>query len=451
VSGLAFGGALPAGSLGGGLGVGRRFAAGPFGGNLLAAGSRGAGVVHFAGRLAEATGRVVTAGGGHPLDFRRRGVPPRRRRRSPLLALAKPLGIAALTVALPLSLGSWLLTSHQFQLHGIDVGREPAPWAAAARVPAPWVRQALAPLLGRNLLRLPLAEVRQRLASNPWIATAEVAKELPDRLRVTVAERRPAVLLRGGAGAGHDALLFADAAGRPIAAVGSPAEEVAARRRGLLVVGLPQFAAAAAAAAAADATAATPAAAAAAASRTPSSSLLAPPGSDAMPAAAATAVTGALRLAAQLRRLRPGWTAALSQIDVVDEDDYQLRVEGLPCPLLVRGSRLADNLVRFEQLLPELRRRYPALATVDLRFSRRIVVQAAHVAPPIQPGKAAQSVEPARSAQPVKAAPPVSPAQAVKPVPPAQAVKPMPPAPAAKTMAPPTPAAPTSSRGSDNL
>jgi len=321
---------------------------------------------------------ILAAGGGsgsgHPLDFRRRGAPPRRRRRSPLLALAKPLGIAALTVGLPLSLGAWLLTSRQFQLHGIDVGREPAPWAATARVPAPWVRQALAPLLGRNLLRLPLDEVRQRLAANPWIATAEVAKELPDRLRVTVAERRPAVLLRGGAGAGHDALLYADAAGRTIAAVGSPAEEAAARRRGLLVVGLPRF-------------------------------------------AAATAAAGALRLADQLRRLRPGWTAALSQIDVVDEDDFQLRVEGLPCPLLVRGSRLADNLVLFEQLLPELRRRYPALASVDLRFSRRIVVQAAHVAPPIQP---------------------------------APAVKPVPPAPAVKTMAPPAPAAPTSSRGSDN-
>lgn len=364
-----------------------------------------------------ATGRVVAAGGDHPLDFRRRGAPPRRRRRSPLLALAKPLGIAALTVALPLSLGAWLLTSRQFQLHGIDVGREPAPWAAAARVPAPWVRQALAPLLGRNLLRLPLAEVRQRLAANPWIAAAEVAKELPDRLRVTVAERRPAVLLREGAGAGHDALLYADAAGRPIAAVGSPAEEATARRRGLLVVGLPRF-------------------------------------------AAATAVAGALRLADQLRRLRPGWMAALSQIDVVDEDDYQLRVEGLPCPLVVRGSRLADNLVRFDQLLPELRRRYPALAAVDLRFSRRIVIQPAQRTPPIQPVKAAQAV---KAAQVVK---PLPPAQVVKPAPPAQAVKPVasvkptqpvprapavPPAPAAKTMAPPAPAAPTSSRGSDNL
>ena len=329
---------------------------------------------------------------GRPLDFRRRGAPPRRRRRSPLLALAKPLGIAALTVALPVALGAWLITSRQFQLHGIDVAAARAPWPAAARVPAPWVRQALAPLLGRNLLRLPLAEVRQRLAANPWIAAAEVAKELPDRLQVTVAERRPAVLLRGGAGAGHDALLYADAAGRPIAAVGSPAEEEAARRRGLLVVGLPRL-------------------------------------------AAATAVAGALRLADQLRRLRPGWTAALSQIDVVDEDDYQLRVEGLPCPLLVRGSRLADNLVRFEQLLPELRRRYPALAAVDLRFSRRIVIQPAQGVPPAEVVKPLPPVRAATTMAPLPL--PAPPATRMAPLPlpaaPATTVAPSPP-PAAHTL-----------------
>jgi cell division septal protein FtsQ len=364
-------------------------------------------------------GAMAAAGVGRPLDFRRRGAPPRRRRRSPLLALAKPLGIAALAVALPLALGAWLLTSRQFQLHGIDVAPARAPGQAAARVPSPWVRQALAPLLGRNLLRLRLAEVRLRLAANPWIAAAEVAKELPDRLQVTVAERRPAVLLRGafagraggagGAGAESDALVYADAAGRPIAAVGSPAAAAAARRRGLLVVGLPRYAAA-------GATGKLPAL---------RPELLAPPGSDVMPAAAAAGIAGALQLAAQLRRLRPAWTTALTQIDVVDEDDYQLRVEGLPCPLLVRGSRLADNLVRFEQLLPELRRRYPALAAVDLRFSRRIVVQLAPAAPQL----------------PVKAALPVKPEQVVKPAPPAPA--------AAKT-APPPPAA-SSSRASDTL
>jgi hypothetical protein len=359
-------------------------------------------------------GGLATAGGaaaaaGRVLDFRRRGAPPRRRRRSPLLALGKPLGIAAVTVALPLALGLWLLTSHQFQLRTIIVsgasaapGAQPAPAqppvraieaagplakepaavsavqappagpppaGTAARVPAAWVRQALAPLVGRNLLRLPLSEVRLRLAANPWIAAAEVAKELPDRLRVTVAERQPAVLLRIG-----EALLYADAAGRPIAPVGSPSSPAELRKQGLLVVSLPPQLT----------------------KPSPGPPMLAPPPAQAPPGAAAApaspaapeidngltpaaraGVAGALRLAAQLRLLRPGWTPSLSQIDVVDEDDFQLRVPGLPCPLLVRGSRLADNLSRFEQLLPELRRRYPALAAVDLRYSRRIVVQPA--------------------------------------------------------------------------
>jgi hypothetical protein len=295
------------------------------------------------------------AGGSRALDFRRRGAPPRRRRRSLLLALARPLGVALLTVALPLGLCTWLLTSQRFQLRDVSVNRRAETAGAfahqAERVPAGWVRRELAPLAGRNLLRLPLAEVRQRLAANPWIAAADVAKQLPDRLRVTVLERRPAVLLRSG-----EALLFADAAGRPIAPVGSPAEEAAARRQGLLVVAFPPRLA-------------------------PVLPAL-PDGQGAPAGEAASGIAGALLLSAQLRQLRPGWRPAVSQIDVVDEDDYQLHAAGLPCPLLVRGSRLAGNLVRFEQLLPELKRRYPALAGVDLRFSRRIVVQPASPAPP---------------------------------------------------------------------
>jgi cell division septal protein FtsQ len=471
-------------------------------------------------------------GAGRVLDFRRRGAPPRRRRRNPLLALARPLGVALAAVALPLALAGWLFTSPRFQLRHVVVvpaavapaaaaapasaaarktqaalapppsrpavatalaagtvpappsmapvagaspagsmatapearpvlaappalmapldaaaspppaaqlapatfaarlavvaraaavslaallsaavretraalasspagSASPAPPSAAApirapvvvratpppmpgRVPAAWVQQALAPLLGRNLLRLPLAEVRQRLATNPWIAAVDVAKQLPDGLRVSVAERRPAVLLRSG-----EALLYADAAGRQIAPVGSPAEAEAARRQELLVVTLPPpFA-----------------------GKGPAPAP--PPGGDGAPAAATAPgegereIAGALLLAARLRELRPAWTKALSRIDVVDEDDYQLHVSGLPCPLLVRGSHLAGNLERFEQLLPDLRRRYPALASVDLRFSRRIVVQPAAV-PAIQPATT-PAVRPAAAA----ARPPAPPA-----------------------------------------
>ena len=343
------------------------------GGGVLGAFSM-AGGAGFAGGGGLAGGALAGGGlegAGRVLDFRRRGAPPRRRRRNPLLALVRPLGVAVTAVALPLALAGWVLTSPRFQLRHVEVVAAAAAPAAAApprpagRVPAAWVQQALAPLAGRNLLRLPLAEVRQRLAANPWIAAVDVAKQLPDRLRVRIAERRPAVLLRSG-----EALLYADAAGRPIAPVESPAAAAAARRQELLVVTLP------------------PPFAGTAPPLGPQ-----PPGDGAPGTAAATAATaageregeariaGALLLAARLRELRPAWSRSLSRIDVVDEDDYQLHVEGLPCPLLVRGSHLAGNLGRLEQLLPELRRRYPALASVDLRFSRRIVIQPAIAGP----------------------------------------------------------------------
>jgi hypothetical protein len=416
MSAIALGGRLAAGIFGAGVPA-------MAGGGLPAmAGTAMAGAI--GGGLATAAGPSSAA--GRVLDFRRRGAPPRRRRRSPLLALGKPLGIAAMTVALPLALGAWLLSSRQFQLHGIAVVRPAAALAGSApaaalagfapRVPAAWVRQALAPLLGRNLLRLPLAEVRLRLAANPWVAAVEVAKELPDRLRVSVAERRPALLLRLG-----EELLYADAAGRPIAPVDSPAAAAALRRQGLLVVSLPPLLArpqppgAALAGAGSGATIA----------GVVGGALIAgvAGGAPGMDSAAGAGVAGALRLAAQLRLLRPEWTQSLSQIDVVDEDDFRLRVDGLPCPLLVRGSRLADNLVRFEQLLPELRRRYPALAAVDLRYSRRIVVQPAAAATAAAKAAAAAAAAPAATASVTGAA--------VKPAPPAAAVKPAPAAAAA--------------------
>ncbi|HVT61311.1 MAG TPA: FtsQ-type POTRA domain-containing protein [Thermoanaerobaculia bacterium] len=277
----------------------------------------------------------AAATGGRVLDFRRRAVPPRRRRRPLLLALARPLAVAVVTVALPLCLGTWVLTSRRFQLRAVAV-------TGTQRVSAAWVRWALAPLEGRNLLRLPLAEVLARLAANPWIASAEVAKELPDRLRVHVAEKRPMVLLHA---AGQ--LSYADAQGQPIAPVGSPAEEEAARRLGLLVVALAR----------------------------PLREL---PGG----------IAGALEVAAELRAVRPDWAAALSQVEALGEEDYRLRIDNLPCPLLVRGGRVGAQLARFERLLPELTRRYPALSGVDLRFARRIVVEPAPA--PAAPAGASQ-------------------------------------------------------------
>ncbi len=345
-----------------------------------------------AGAAAGASGGMGGMGGGRVLDFRRRGAPPRRRRRSLQLSLAKPLGVAVLTVALPLALATWVLTGRRFQLHAVTINRRREPafqGVVAPRVAESWVRQALAPLTGRNLLRLPLAEVRQRLGGNAWIASAEVTKELPDRLRVTLAERHPVVLLRHG-----EELLFADAAGRPIAPVASAAEREAARRQGLLVVRFSEPAFAVAAAAGAPPALPAPLAPLAPMNRPAPAGF----GDVASAAPRAGGHAGARRLADQLRRLRPAWTSALTEIEVMDEDDYRLRIDGLPCPLLVRGSRLADNLARFEQLLPELKRRYPALSAVDLRFARRIVVQPAPASVPRPSPPAPRSAQPSAGA-----------------------------------------------------
>ncbi len=58
--------------------------------------------------------------------------------------------------------------------------------------------RALAPLLGANLLSLPLPLVEELLSANPWVEGVTVEKRLPNELRVSVVERRPAALLRDG-------------------------------------------------------------------------------------------------------------------------------------------------------------------------------------------------------------------------------------------------------------
>ncbi|MFY9821812.1 MAG: FtsQ-type POTRA domain-containing protein [Thermoanaerobaculia bacterium] len=280
-----------------------------------------------------ATGTLTTTAGmpgtGRVLDFRqgfrRRGTQPRRRRKSLLLALLRPLAMAVTVVALPTGLVYWVLTAPMFRLHNVDVG------GPLRRVPADSVRQALAPLHGRNLVRLSLADATARLQRNPWIEKVEIAKELPDGLRVKLAERRPVALLLSG-----DALAYADMAGRPIAPVATPDEREEARKAGLLVVSF---------------------------ARNPH------PGG----------VGAALKVAAELGRVQPDWAAKLAQIEVLgeDEEDFRLHTDALPFPLLVTAGQVGPKVQRLVELLPELTQRYSRIEAVDLRFSRRIVVQPA--------------------------------------------------------------------------
>jgi cell division septal protein FtsQ len=266
------------------------------------------------------------------LDFRRRGAPPRRKRKSLLVKLLKPLALAVALVALPAGVVAWVLTAPLFQLREVDV--RPVQGAPTGRVTPDQVRQALAPLQRKNLVRLSLAEAAARVQSNPWIASVEIAKELPNRLRVRIAERKPIALLL----AGRD-LVFADADGRAIAPVATPAELEAARKQGLLVVSF---------------------------ARKPYPNGMA----------------AALKVASELGRVEPNWAAKLAQIEVLGEEDFRLRTDALPFPLVVKEGEVGPKVQRLVTLLPELSRRYPKIDAVDLRFSRRIVVQPGEFAPP---------------------------------------------------------------------
>jgi cell division protein FtsQ len=277
------------------------------------------------------TAAVIPPGaGGRVLDFRRRGTPHRRRRKSLLVKLLKPLAAAVGLVALPAGLVAWVLTAPRFQLRAVEV-RE-IKGSPGHRVSADSIRQALAPLQGQNLVRLSLADAVARVRRNPWVASVEIAKELPDRLRVRLSERKPIALLLAGSD-----LVFADADGRAIAPVATPVELEAARKAGLLVV-----------------------------------SFRGAPHPNGMAAA--------LHVAAEVGRVDPNWAAKLAQIEVLGEEDFRLRTDALPFPLLVKEGEVAPKLQRLVTLLPELTRRYPKIEAVDLRFSRRIVVQPANSA-----------------------------------------------------------------------
>jgi cell division protein FtsQ len=231
-------------------------------------------------------------------------------------------------------------------LAGADVVVE----GGTQRVKPAWVRQALAPYRGKNLVRLPLTELAEAVQKNPWVQSVELQKELPGRLRVALTERRPVALLRSGVG-GRGAngangasepggLVYADPDGQPIVEVDSVPE---ARKAGLLEVFFSRPV----------------------------------PGG----------MAGALEVAGELGRVRPDWAAALTRIDVLGEEDFRLHTEALPFPVVVTRGEVGPKARRLEELLPELERRYPVIESVDLRFSRRIVVQPG--APPAGTGAGA--------------------------------------------------------------
>jgi cell division protein FtsQ len=276
------------------------------------------------------------------VPFRRRsGLPVRRRSR--LAVLARPFLVATAIVGIPAAALWWSATSPRFGLAALEV-------QGSERVGEPWVRRQLDHLLGRNLVWMPLGEVERTLSGHPWVAGAEVTKQLPDRLRVVVVERRPAAILEDGRRRS-----WLEAGGRRIAPI--PAEE-----------------------------------------QTPPEVLTVrwDGAADAEPTRRTAVLAAALGAARELRRTAPDWGRALAAVEVLGDEEFRLEsvpregAPGLPFPLLVRfggeapgegSEEMASRLRRLETLLPEIRAAtgagLPEPASVDLRYRHRIVVRPA--------------------------------------------------------------------------
>lgn len=257
----------------------------------------------------------------------RRPLPTRRRRRSGVAALvAGALVRAILLVGLPVAVVVWLLYSPYFLIRQVVV-------EGGARVSAAWVKENLQPLVGRHVLGVSLAAVQRRLSSHPWVASVELRRELPDRLRVNVVERQPAALLLRG-----DEVLFLDAAGETIAPCPPGGGEGLLRVRSAFAGPAP--------------------------------------------------VAAVLDVVAELQRAEPSWGLGVREVAVLGEGEFRLATEPLPFPLLVKSGEVREGVDNLRRVLPEVTRRWRGIGSVDLRQPRRLVVQHAGLAPAAAPAAA---------------------------------------------------------------
>ncbi len=280
---------------------------------------------------------------GNVLPFRRRaGVRVRRRRRG--FGVTRQFLLALVLVGSPASALWWSATSPRFAVSQLQV-------VTSERVNRSWMEARLQHLMGRNLVWMSMESVERSLSGHPWIAGVEVTKALPDRLRVAVVERRPVAVLEAG-----DERFYVDRTGRVIAPVGDEeAPPGESRRGGYLLLGV---------AAVAAGVKGTPPVAAGA-SPAPRDLLGEP------------VLARALDVVQAFSRAAPEWSAGLSRVEILGEEDFRLETGALPFELLVEAGQVEGRVRSLRELLPKLLARFPEPASVDLRFSHRIVVREA--------------------------------------------------------------------------
>lgn len=275
------------------------------------------------------------------LPFRPKSPASRRLRRPLWIRWLKPLATAVAIVGLPVVAVGWLLTSPSFALAELHIGKvahplagaQPSALAAAPRVPASWIQGTLRPLQGRNIWLLELDLVEKRLRAHPWVKSVDLRKVLPHSLQIKVLERRAAALLNE-----EQRLYYIDDRGSVIAPV-DPLAPIA----DLLVISRRD--------------------------------------------AKLSDLRSALELGRHIADAEFSWGRGLSEIEIVNHDDFRVFSTDLPFVLLVRADSLKKKSRRLEALLPQIAERYPGVSAVDLRFSRRIIVQPSVPTPAVRTAK----------------------------------------------------------------
>src|SRR2546427_9736526 len=118
---------------------------------------------------------------------------PGRQRASRRARLRRLAGIVVAAILIPAALGAvghWLLTTHRFAVARVEV-------RGVSRVSPEQILAVAAIPRGTNIFRLDTTVVTGRVESLPEVRRADVVRELPDRVVISVEERRPFTLVHG--------------------------------------------------------------------------------------------------------------------------------------------------------------------------------------------------------------------------------------------------------------
>jgi len=127
------------------------------------------------------------------VDGQRVGRPRRRRarRRARLRRVAGLVAVVGLSLLALGAGGRWLLTTQRFAVARVEV-------RGASRMSPEQVMAAAAIPRGTNIFRLDTVDVIDRIEALPEVRRADIVRELPNRVVISVEERRPFTLVHGG-------------------------------------------------------------------------------------------------------------------------------------------------------------------------------------------------------------------------------------------------------------